>query len=74
MPENNLTRNLKDAGCSSKTIAQFMDFYQAQSVVEQKRVLAVHRTSLLEAIHKSQKKLDCLDYLIYRLNLNNHKK
>lgn len=74
MPEINVTQNLKDAGCSSKTIEKFMDIYQAQSVAEQKRVLAAHRRSLLESIHKSQKKLDCLDYLIYQLNLNSHRK
>lgn len=73
MSEINLSQNLKDAGCSLKVIEKFMDFYQSQSVIEQKRVLAAHRSSLLEAIHKSQKKLDCLDYLIYQLNLNNRK-
>lgn len=73
MHEPNLTQNLKDAGCSSKTIEKFIDCYQTQSVAGQKRVLAAHRGSLLEAIHKNQKKLDCLDYLIYQLNLNNRK-
>lgn len=30
-------------------------------------VLRKHRSSLLERLHKSQKQIDCLDYLIYQI-------
>ena len=30
-------------------------------------VLTVHRKKLLEGIHAEQKKLDCLDYLIFKM-------
>ena len=34
---------------------------------EQKKLLRKHRAALLEAIHGEQKKLDCLDDLLYLL-------
>ena len=74
MREINLAQNLKDAGCSSNVINQFMDLYQPRSLAGQKRILNDHRGSLLEAIHKNQKKLDCLDFLIYQLKLENQPK
>jgi len=70
MQKPKLIQNLKDAGCSASVIDKFMDCYQAQSNAEQKRLLATHRSSLLDKIHKNQKRLDCLDYLIYQLNQN----
>ena len=36
-------------------------------------LLAKYRRELLEKIHKNQKKLDDLDYLIVELKNNNHK-
>jgi DNA-binding transcriptional MerR regulator len=70
MLKPSLIQNLKDAGCSASVIDKFMDCYQAQFNVEQKRLLAAHRSSLLDKIHKNKKRLDCLDYLIYQLNHN----
>ena len=30
-------------------------------------LLARHRAALLDEVHKSEKKIDCLDYLIYQM-------
>ena len=37
-------------------------------------LLARHRAALLDEVHKSEKKIDCLDYLIYRIKQNQHKR
>ena len=65
--DDKLIENLKDAGCTGHTIENFINLYHSESTFQQKKVLAAHRQTLLDKIHKNQKMLDCLDYLIYRL-------
>lgn len=36
-------------------------------IAEMKRILARHRRTLLDTIHADQKKIDCLDYLVYQM-------
>lgn len=57
-------QNLIDAGCSHEFIEQFG---RAQSKGEQLRQLQTRRKELLGGIHSEQRKLDCLDYLIYEI-------
>lgn len=57
-------QNLKDAGCNAKVIQRFEEAKEQQ---EQLEVLASYRKCLLNAIHKSEQKLNCLDYLIYKI-------
>lgn len=59
--------NLEDAGCNCDFIERFMELQSAEQIEAQLRMLAKQRCRLLECIHESQKKLDCLDYLIYQL-------
>ena len=59
-----ILRNLKDAGCDPEVIARFMACQDAGKTKDSLRVLAVRRAALLDEIHASQAKLDCLDYLI----------
>lgn len=56
--------NLKDAGCGEELIGQY---FSGCSAPEQKKLLERHRRVLLDSIHREQKKLDCLDYLLYIL-------
>ncbi len=72
--KSKLVQNLKDAGCSSGLIEKFVEVYDSKSVFEQKKILSGHRSSLLDKIHDGQKKLDCLDYLIYQLSQNGRAK
>lgn len=70
--ENNQERermvlNMKDAGCSEDTINRFLLCYQAGDIKGELKVLSNHRQTLLDAVHKGQKKIDCLDYLVYQL-------
>ncbi|MEG0274676.1 MAG: hypothetical protein RR690_06055 [Longicatena sp.] len=64
---DSLRQNLLDADCSEKTIAQFMQLEESGQMKEQLRLLSCHRCKLLQEVHERNKKLDCLDYLMYQL-------
>lgn len=66
-----LIQNLKDAGCDAQTIENFMsDLHKGKEESSLKR-LAIHRKKLLDSIHKEQKQIDCLDYLVYQMSKTN---
>ncbi len=65
--EEAIIQNLKDAGCRSDTIDAFMDNLKTGRKSEGLKALDLHRRRLLEEIHQEQKRLDCLDYLVYQL-------
>jgi hypothetical protein len=60
-------QNMKDAGCSEDTINRFLLCYQAGDVKGELKVLSNHRQVLLDEVHKGQKEIDCLDYLVYQI-------
>lgn len=60
-------QNMKDAGCSEDTIKRFLLCYEAGDIKGGLKVLSTHRQALLDAIHKGQKEIDCLDYLVYQI-------
>lgn len=66
--ENNeevIIQNLKDAGCDEGTIITFLEDIRDERLTDGLKVLAAHRRSILDNIHKEQKQIDCLDYLVY---------
>mgnify|MGYP000581695562 CR=1 FL=1 len=65
--ENAIIQNLKDAGCDEDTIQTFVEDLRKEKVAEGLKLLATHRRSLLDDLHKDQKQIDCLDYLVYKL-------
>lgn len=65
--EKSIIQNLKDAGCNSETIENFMADLQAGKKSSGLKRLAAHRKDLLDSLHKEQKCIDCLDYLVYQL-------
>lgn len=65
--ETQLLRNLKDAGCDEATIKSFFRLQSEGRRQEQYRLLSMHRASLLDKVHVSQKMIDCLDYLVYTM-------
>lgn len=75
MRENQSTKaiiqNLKDAGCDSETIEQFMADLQKGKEANSLKRLAVHRKNLLDSLHREQKCIDCLDYLVYQMRKAN---
>ena len=63
-----LYQNLVDAGCSENGIASCMDYAKKGELKNLLPVLAQHKKTLLERVHTSEKQIDCLDFLVHRLN------
>lgn len=61
-------QNLKDAGCGRDVIAEFIDCYDKKQQKEQIQVLQRQRDKLLRQVHREEKRISCLDYLIYQIN------
>lgn len=66
-PIEAIIQNLKDAGCDSDTIEKFMADLQKGKEANGLKRLAVHRKNLLDSLHREQKCIDCLDYLVYQM-------
>lgn len=66
-PIEAIIQNLKDAGCDSDTIEKFMADLQKGKEANGLKLLAVHRKNLLDSLHREQKCIDCLDYLVYQM-------
>lgn len=60
-----ITQNLKDAGCGPEMITEF--FAKSGKEEEQLKLLEKQRTELLDRVHKEEKRIDCLDYLVYQM-------
>ena len=65
--EGILRQNLIDAGCDPEIVQQCMELARGQRTGEMKRILTRHRRTLLDTVHAEQKKIDCLDYLFYKM-------
>ena len=59
-------QNLIDAGggCFTEECAQLILDGKMQSALN---ILAKHRKQLLDEVHANQKRIDCLDHLIYKI-------
>ncbi len=66
-PEIAIIQNLKDAGCDSDLIHRFLGYRRLGRICEQLQLLAKQRRILLDALHDDQKRIDCLDYLVYQI-------
>ena len=60
-------QNLKDAGCNEKELADICRLYSAGQMRDVARALRRHRLKLMEKLHESQRQVDCLDFLVYRM-------
>ena len=67
LEQEHIVLNMKDAGCSEDTIQRFLLCYQADDIKGELKVLSNHRQALLDEVHKGQKEIDCLDYLVYQI-------
>ena len=68
--EQDVVTNLVDAGCDNELIDQFIDLLKNGKKEAGLSLLAKHRRYLLDCYHADQKKIDCLDYLLYQMNRN----
>jgi len=69
--EESIIRNLKDSGCGEDTIREFVEDLREEKISEGLKLLEAHRRVLLDELHKEQKRIDCLDYLVYKIRKEN---
>lgn len=60
-----LLRNLKDAGCNAAMAEQFLAYEREKKKRAQRQLLLRQKNSLLRAVHENQKRIDCLNFLLY---------
>lgn len=60
-------QNLTDAGCDQQMIGEFFYCLKAGDEEQQIELLTKHRKVLLESLHQTEKRIDCLDYLVYQI-------
>jgi len=66
--EDDVIQNLKDAGCDRKVIECFMECMARDDFNGQLRLMKEQRKCLLDRVHKNEKQIDCLDYLVYQID------
>ena len=66
-----IEQNLRDAGCGERCIREFMQDLEQDRMQAGLRLLNQHRRWLLDAMYREQKRIDCLDYLLYQIRKNN---
>ena len=67
-----VVRNLMDAGCGEKLIAAYRAIAEqplpkASVIGQQACLLRGYRKELLGRLHEDQRRIDCLDHLLYQL-------
>ena len=63
-----LYQNLLDAGCDEKTIKSCMQYAEKGERDKLTALLSKQKNALLEYVHTGQKRIDCLDFLVYQIN------
>lgn len=59
-----IKENLLDAGCAEASAQAVERLYRAGQLQDALRQMKVIRCNLMDELHKSQRRVDCLDYLI----------
>lgn len=67
LSRENIEKNLIDIGCNHQQINSFFECYDCGDKKNMYYLLRKHRCQLLEDVHKEQRKIDYLDYLVYAL-------
>lgn len=65
--KDNIEQNLRDAGVDPEAIKKFLCLEEQSKTAEQLKILAKYRETLLNIYHEDQKKIDCLDFLIFNI-------
>ena len=65
--ESAVKRNLLDAGCSDVSAAVVDQLVQAGRISDALHEMRVIRCNLMDELHQSQRRVDCLDYLIRQM-------
>lgn len=64
---HSIIQNLEDAGCDKQTVERFMELREAGEKKGQLMLLETHRRSLMQKVHKHEKQINCLDFLVYQM-------
>ena len=67
-----LVQNLKDAGCGKSIIDEFLDLFEKKDREKILKLLEKYRVTLLKNLHKNQREIDNLYYLIVDLKNNDY--
>ena len=62
--EKTVSCNLLDAGCNDESAAFVNQLVQAGRLSDALHEMKVIRCDLMDELHQSQRRVDCLDYLI----------
>lgn len=60
-------QNLEDAGCDKQTREKCIALFRSGNFRGMLPILSDYRKGLLGTVRSGQKKLDCLDYLIFQI-------
>lgn len=67
MTTQDLILNLRAAGFEEELIEAYLTCWKAGETQAQLKLLSHKRESLLELVHRREKQIDCLDYLVYQI-------
>ena len=65
--DEDVVQLLSEADCPDEFTEQFLTTLETEDVNKQLRLLRTQRCRQLEQVHKEEKKLDLLDFLLYKL-------
>lgn len=58
---------LNDLGFNQKEKLEMHRYYEQHDIQSAIRLLRKHRQTILDTIHKEEKQISCLDYLVFQL-------
>lgn len=58
---------LNDLGCSQMEKTEIHKYYEQHDIFSVIQLLRKHRQTILGTIHKEEKQISCLDYLVFQL-------
>lgn len=65
---NSLYQNLLDAGLNAEKAEQYENLAKSGEWNKLLSELSKQKKNLLSSLHKSEKQIDCLDFLVYEIN------
>ena len=67
MSGKEMTQALRDAGCDEAAATELVKLYNEGQTAKAQKLLSRHRKELLDGIHAEERKISCLDYLLYNM-------
>ena len=64
MMDARMKQNLHDAGCSEAVAQKIMELYDNGRIREALQTMKKDRCRLMDELHESGRKVDCMDFLI----------